>query len=46
MHHLDLVHGLQAAHRLDEDLPDLALFDVSLLFFVVTNLLENVTVVR
>lgn len=45
MHDLDLVHGLQASHCLDENLPDLALLDVRLLLLVLHNFLEHITVV-
>lgn len=45
MHDLDLMHSLQTAHRLNENLPNLTLLDVSLLLFVLHDLLENVAIV-
>ena len=45
MHDFDLVHGVQANDCLDEDLPDLTLFNVCLLLLVLTDLLKDITVV-
>jgi hypothetical protein len=45
MHDFDLVHSAEASHRLNEYLPDLSLFNVSLLFFVVAYFLENVPII-
>ena len=45
MHDLDLVHGLQSAQRLNQNLPNLPLFDVGLHLLVIANLLEHVAVV-
>lgn len=40
-----VMQRLETAHYLNEDVPDLLLFDVSFAFLVTANLLENVTVI-
>ena len=45
VHDLDFVHGVKPPDHLNEYLPDLPFFDVSLVFLVVADLLEDITVV-
>jgi len=45
VHNLYFVHSLQASDRLYEDLPNLTFFDISFIFFMLADFLENVSVV-
>ena len=45
VHDLNLVHRMQTTHSLNENLPDLPLFDVGFLFLVVANFLKYVAVI-
>ena len=45
MHYFDFVHGIQAAHSLNKDLPNLPLFDVRFVLLMLTYFLEHVAVV-
>ena len=45
MHDFDLVHGAKTSHCLNKDLPNLPLFDVSFLLFVVADFLEDIPVI-
>ena len=45
MHNLDFVHRIQPSDCLDEYLPDLTFFDIRFVFFVLANLLKDVSVV-
>ena len=42
---LAAVEGKESTDNLDEDVPDLLLFDVSLSLLVVTDLLEDISIV-
>jgi hypothetical protein len=45
VHDLYFVHCLEAPHWLYEDLPNLTFFNISFIFFMLTDFLENVSVV-
>ena len=45
MHDVQIVHGFEAFHELDEDLPDFCLWEGGVIFLMVTDFLEEVPVV-
>ena len=45
MHYLYFVHWLKTTHSLDENLPNLSFFDICLVFLVLANLLEDITII-
>ena len=45
MENLSVVKGFEASDNLNEDIPNLLLFDVSLSFLVAANFLKNIAIV-
>ena len=46
MENATAVEGLQAAHDLNEDVPDLLLLDIRLPFLITAQLLKHISIIR